>query len=140
MTVCWMILTPVLLAQAPGAGQPAAGGNGAAPTGGLFDAWMLPMMMLILAAFYLMVLRPQKQKQRELQEMLQSLKENTPVVTIGGIVGTVVSFSKEGQEVVLRVDDKNNTRIRVLRSHIARPLKVDAETAGEAKELSKGNY
>jgi preprotein translocase subunit YajC len=136
----------LVLAQAnggagDGAGAPAAGdggGEGAAPSGGIFgDPILMVLIMAAMAMFYLMVARPQRKKQKEAQEMLSNLKENDQVVTIGGIVGSIVSFSKDGAEVVIRTDEKSNTKLRVLRSHISRPLAVPDETEGEPKDLSK---
>lgn len=122
-----------LFAQNGGAG----GGNGAGGGGGVFDFWAFAPLLVIGVLFYLMLIRPERRKRREMQELLDSLKENDRVVTIGGIVGSIVSFSKSGDEVVLRIDEKNNTKVRVLRSAISRPLKVDEEAGGEKKELGK---
>jgi len=95
------------------------------------------VILAVMVLFYLMVARPQRQKQKELQKMIENLKENDHVVTVGGIVGSIVSFSKKGDEVILRTEEKSNTKLRVLRSHIARPLAVEEDTETEAKDLSK---
>ncbi len=44
-------------------------------------------------------------------------------MTIGGIVGVVVSTDKD--EIVVRVDENNNTRLRLLRSAVTRVLESD---------------
>ena len=54
--------------------------------------------------------------------MLQSLKKNDRVRTIGGIFGTVIEV--KGDEVVLKVDEANNTRIHVSVSAIGKNLSV----------------
>lgn len=133
----------IVLAQADGAADGAAegGGEGANPPGGggLFDTWFFLPLMIILVMFYLMVVMPQRRKQREAQDLLGGLKENERVVTIGGIIGSIVSFSKDGKEVILRIDEKTNAKMRVLRTAIARPLKSEdeAETESQSKELGK---
>jgi preprotein translocase subunit YajC len=81
----------------------------------------LPWIMIGLL-FYLMLLRPERRKRAELDRMLRSLKKNDRVITVGGIFGTVVQASQDADEVTLRIDESNNTRIRVLRSSISRVL------------------
>ncbi len=143
----WSLLTSApLWAQGAGGGETGtsttaapSGTDGAKPPsgGGLLDYGMMLPLVIIGALFYLMLIRPERKKRAEMQKVLDELKENDRVVTIGGIIGTIVGFGKTKDEVILRVDEKTNTRIRVLRTAISRPLKVDEETAGEKKELSK---
>ena len=52
--------------------------------------------------------------------MLSQIGKNDRVVTAGGIHGVVVSARPESQVVTIRIDDKQNVRIRVNRSAIAR--------------------
>lgn len=118
--------------------QENGGGEGVAPTGGLFDPFFLILIVGVMIMFYLMVARPQRQKQKEAQKMLENLKENDEVVSIGGIVGSIVSFSKDGTEVVLRTDEKSNTKLRLLRSHISRPLKVEGQEESQPQDLKEG--
>jgi preprotein translocase subunit YajC len=137
------LLNVALLLQAGGSGAAGGGtnaGGGAKPPAsgpGLLDPGLLLPMVVIGVLFYFMLIRPERRKRAELQKVLDELKENTRVVTIGGIIGTIVGFGKTKEEVILRVDEKTNTRIRVLRSAISRPLKTDEELAGEGKELGK---
>ena len=100
----------LLLAQAP-EGAPA--GN-AAPQNPLFG--MLLIFAPILVLWYLLVLMPQNKERSKRQDMLKSLKKNDPVVTIGGIIGTVVNVTEDGEEVTVRVDD--NTRLKLRRDAI----------------------
>ncbi len=99
------------------------------------------LTFLVPAAFtlfllWLVVLRPQqKQQARELAKhkaMLDALKKHDRVATVGGIIGTVDNISPDGTEVTLKVDDKTNTRIRVLRSGIQQVLASEpvADAAG----------
>ncbi|WP_291255175.1 preprotein translocase subunit YajC [Fusobacterium sp.] len=55
-----------------------------------------------IAIFYFLLIQPNKKKQKKQQEMLDSIKEGTEVLTIGGIKGTVVSVL--GDYVEIRVD------------------------------------
>jgi preprotein translocase subunit YajC len=61
--------------------------------------------------------------------MLNSLQKNTRIRTIGGIIGTVVDVRDD--EIILKIDESNNTKIRVLRNAISTVLTDEAE--GETK-------
>ncbi|MGD9858346.1 MAG: preprotein translocase subunit YajC [Planctomycetaceae bacterium] len=100
----------LLLAQAPDA-PPADGGQ---PPNPLFQ--MLLIFAPIVVLWYLLVLKPQNKERSKRQDMLKALKKNDPVVTIGGIMGTVVNVTEDGEEVTVRVDD--NTRLKLRRDAI----------------------
>jgi preprotein translocase subunit YajC len=53
--------------------------------------------------FYFLVIRPQKQQQKKIKEMLANLKKNDEIVTTGGIHGTVAIVKET--TVVVRVDE-----------------------------------
>jgi preprotein translocase subunit YajC len=72
-------------------------------------------LILIFAVFYFLLIRPQKQKQIEHQNMINNLKKNDEVITAGGIHGTIVNV--KDKSVVLRVDE--NVKIEVEKSSIS---------------------
>ncbi|OQA01834.1 MAG: preprotein translocase subunit YajC [Planctomycetes bacterium ADurb.Bin412] len=78
---------------------------------------MLPML-LIFAVFYLFMFRGPKKKQQQHQQMLSALKKNDRIRTIGGIIGTVVDVRDE--EVVIKIDEATNTKMRIVRSAISK--------------------
>jgi preprotein translocase subunit YajC len=73
---------------------------------------MLFMMVAIIAIMYFFMIRPQQKRQKEIQKFQNSLAEGTPVVTGGGIYGTVKSIDltkntvdvKIARDVVVTVD------------------------------------
>ena len=83
---------------------------------------LLPVVMVILLV--MMFRSPKKQQQRH-RQMIQSLEKNDRVRTIGGIIGTVLDIKDD--EVVLKIDESTNTKIRVTPSAIARNLSKDKE-------------
>lgn len=93
----------------------------------------LPMLVVVGVLMYLMILRPDSKKRKEAEAMLSNLKKNDPVVTIGGICGTVVNVSSGSAVVTIRVDDGTNTRLRVLRSAIARVGNPEDGESSESK-------
>ncbi|MBN1127163.1 MAG: preprotein translocase subunit YajC [Sedimentisphaerales bacterium] len=75
--------------------------------------WMqLLPFILIFALMYMLMFRGPKKKEQERQKMIQALKKNDRVRTVGGILGTVVDVKDD--EILLKVDESNNTKIRVI--------------------------
>ncbi len=85
-------------------------------------AGMLVPMVCIFAVMYFLMIRPQQQKQKKLQETIDNLKTGDAVITSGGIHG-VVSNVKDGATLSLKIAD--NVRIDVEKSAIATVLKQD---------------
>jgi preprotein translocase subunit YajC len=56
--------------------------------GGLVQ--LLPIL-LIIGVFYVLLIRPQQKRQRELQETIAQLKAGDRIVTNGGIIGTITN-------------------------------------------------
>ena len=109
--------------------------EGAPPSGGLFSPlriftlWM-PMGLL----FYFLLIRPQGREKANRQNLLESLKKNDRVVTIGGIYGVVINVQRDSDEVTIKVDEATNTKLRVTRGSIARVL---ADQASNQSSSSK---
>lgn len=70
------------------------------------------MIILMFAIMYFFMIRPQQKKQKEIQKFQNELTEGTPVVTGGGIYGTVKAIDlakntvdvKIARDVVITVD------------------------------------
>lgn len=92
----------------------------------------LGLFLVIGVLFYFLMIRPDRKKKADMMEMLQQLKKNDRVVTIGGIYGTVVATSKDTEEVTIKIDENTNTKLRLQRSAIARVLN------GETSSPNKG--
>jgi len=85
---------------------------------------LLPFVLIMVVMYVLMFRGPRKQQQQH-KQMVQSLKKNDRVRTIGGIFGTIVDV--RGDEVVLKVDEQNNTKIRVSTTAIGKNLSQDGK-------------
>lgn len=53
------------------------------------------MIVLMIAVFYFMLIRPENKRKKEAEELRTSLKVGDTIVTIGGIVGTVVDVKED---------------------------------------------
>lgn len=56
---------------------------------------MILYLVVMIAIFYFLLIRPQKKRQRTLQNMLDALQVGDKVVTAGGIIGKVVSIKED---------------------------------------------
>ena len=59
--------------------------------GGLGALGGLLPMLLIIGVFYVLLIRPQQKRQKELQQTISQLKTGDRVVTTGGIIGTITT-------------------------------------------------
>ena len=82
------------------------------PNGGLLQ--MLFLFVPIFIVWYFLIIRPEKKKQAQRKEMIDSLKKNDEIVTAGGICGTIVNVKEK--TFVLRVDE--NTKIEIGKSFV----------------------
>ena len=111
-----------MILAAPGAGGASSG------SGDLLRSPMVPLMVVMLIFFFFTFTSKRKQdKQRE--QLLSTMKRGDRVQTIGGILGTIVEV--RDNEVVVKVDESNNTKIKFVRSAINRV--VTEEDKAESK-------
>ena len=81
-------------------------------------------LMMGVVVFMLLTARSQRTKEkRQRDEMYAKLTKNDRVLTIGGIIGTVIAV-KDG-EVLLKVDESTNTKMTFLKSAVQRILTDD---------------
>lgn len=97
-----------------------------------FGWWqqILTLWLPIGILFYFLLIAPQRKEQARHRAMLSALKPNDHVLTASGIYGVVTNVHREANAVTIRVDENNNTRIKVALSAISRVL--GDEPTGEA--------
>lgn len=83
-------------------------------------ASMLPLLLMMGAVFYFILIRPQSKERKRRTSMLDAVKKNDRVITIGGILGTVLSVKDD--EITLKVDESSNTKITFTKSAIQRVI------------------
>lgn len=86
------------------------------PNAGASIIPMLVMFGVIFGLMYILVLRPQRKKETERLKMLGNIQKNDTVLTSGGIYGVVQQV--KDNEVTLKIDESNNTKIRISKSAI----------------------
>ena len=70
-------------------------GGASGSTGGAGSAQYIILMVVLIGVMYFFTIRPQKKRQKEEQEMRNSLEIGDEIITIGGIVGRVVTIREE---------------------------------------------
>ena len=85
---------------------------------------LIPLLIGI-AVLYLFVFRSKRGQDKKRTDMLSQLKRGDRVQTIGGILGTVIEARET--EVLLKVDESSNTKIRFSRSAIHRVVEEEAQ-------------
>lgn len=53
------------------------------------------MLVVMLAIFYFMLIRPENKKKKELAKMRSELSVGDEITTIGGIIGTICAVKEE---------------------------------------------
>lgn len=91
--------------------QPKPGGAGSV---------MMIGFLLMIVVFYFVLFRGNKKQRMERERLISSLTKNARVMTIGGIIGTVMSVRDD--EVVLKVDESTNTKMTFLKSAVQKVL------------------
>lgn len=111
-----------------------ANGGTASPTSGII------MMVVLIVIMYFMMIRPQKKRQKEEQEMRSSLEIGDEIITIGGIVGKVVTIREQDLVIETGADRTKmkiqrwavNTNVTKTEQH-----KKEVEAAREAAKQKK---
>ncbi len=89
----------------------------------------LIMLVLMLAVFYFMLIRPENKRKKEAEEMRSAVKVGDKITTIGGICGTVVSIKDEKLVIETGADQ--------VRIELAKWAMSTNETAAEQKKAEQ---
>jgi preprotein translocase subunit YajC len=114
-----VLVNPVVLAADPGAG-------------GALSQFLL-LFAPLFAIWYFLVIRPQQQQRKKLQQMLSDLKTGDRVMTSGGVYGTIVGF-RNG---VVQLQIAGQVKIDLARSAITGVATEEAEDASKTEPGGK---
>ena len=110
--------------------------NATGPSGTTFTIIYIIAMVVI---FYFLLIRPNKKRQRQMQNMLDSMRKGDEIVTIGGIMGKVFDIR---QDCVIITTSADDTKMKFEKSAIARVLTLhddDVEDIADDKKSKKKN-
>jgi preprotein translocase subunit YajC len=100
--------------------DPNAPADGRRPPGSPFGSSQLIIFGLMFLVMYFLLFRGPRKKQQQHKQMVQSLERNDRIRTVGGIIGTVVDVKED--EITLKIDEANNTKIKIVSSAIGKNL------------------
>jgi preprotein translocase subunit YajC len=89
-----------------------------------FISTMMPLILLF-GIFYFLLIRPQQQRVKAHQQMVEAVRRGDTVVTAGGILGRVSKVKDDGE---IMVEIADNVQVRVLKSTL-----TEVRAKGEAK-------
>jgi preprotein translocase subunit YajC len=98
--------------------------------------WANPSDMFLIVIFGVLMFflfsssRTKKQEQKKRDDMLKNMKRGDRVMTVGGILGSIVEV--RDSEILLKVDESSNTKIKFTRDAIKRVL-TEEEMANPSK-------
>ncbi len=90
------------------------GFGGGGGTGGGGDISFIIMMAVVFGIFYVLMIRPQQQKQKEVKKMRENINHGDMVVTVGGIHGKVTGLT----ETLVTLEIAEKVRIKISREYI----------------------
>jgi preprotein translocase subunit YajC len=90
----------------------------------LQGALSLIFLIVMVAIFYLLLIRPQKKKLEQHRQLVESIDTGDQVVTIGGLFGHITDEDDETFELEIAL----GTRVRLLKSAVARKVEELDET------------
>jgi preprotein translocase subunit YajC len=109
--------------------DPAGASKGAPP----FSITMFGLI-LIMGVFFFFMMRGNRSQKKKKEAMLNAMKKNDRVMTIGGVIGTVVAVKEN--EVVLKVDETTNTKMTFIKRAIQQVLAEDEDLSAANRERS----
>ena len=92
------------------------------------------MIVLMIAIFYFLMIRPENKRKKQAEEMRNSLKTGDWLTTIGGVYGRVVSITD--RTVVIETSE-DRVRVEFLKSAIGQVGTLDEQAAAQQRPAKK---
>lgn len=94
-------------------------------------------IVIIGAAMYFLLIRPQKKRMRAQQGLLKAIEEGDEIITNGGIYGFVTAI--DGDVLWVEIDHDKKVEIRIHRSAVTRKINPVVEAAGGEPATGSGD-
>lgn len=92
------------------------------------------MIVLMIAIFYFLMIRPENKRKKQAEEMRNSLKKGDWLTTIGGVYGHVVGITD--RTVVIETSE-DRVRVEFLKSAIGQVGTLDEQAAAQQRPAKK---
>lgn len=100
------------------------------------DTTSIVMIVVMIAIFYFLLIRPENKRKKQAEEMRNSLKKGDWLTTIGGIYGRVVSVTD--RTVVIETSE-DRVRMEFIKSAVGTVGTLDEQVAAAATRGSRKN-
>ena len=94
-----------------------------------FISTLVPLILLF-GIFYFLLIRPQQQRVKVHQQMVEAVKRGDTVVTAGGLIGRVAKVKDDGE---LMVEIADNVQVKVLKATLS-DVRAKSAEKNEGKE------
>ena len=78
---------------------------------------MVPFLLMFLIMYFI-IIRPQRNKQKQFDQMIANLKKGDRVLTRGGVHGIILDFIGDEKQKLL-IDAGNNVKLHISANYIA---------------------
>lgn len=78
-------------------------------------------MILVLAIFYFLIIRPQQKREKQRRDMLSNLKKGDKVITVGGIFGKILNIKDD----IVTLDVGDKVKLKITRSAVGNVFKEE---------------
>ena len=92
------------------------------------------MIVLMIAIFYFLMIRPENKRKKQAEEMRSALKKGDWLTTIGGVYGRVVAIT--ARTVVIETSE-DRVRVEFLKSAIGQVGTLDQQAAAQQRPAKK---
>ena len=92
------------------------------------------MIVLMIAIFYFLMIRPENKRKKQAEEMRNSLKKGDWLTTIGGVYGRVVGITDRTVDIETSED---RVRVEFLKSAIGQVGTLDEQAAAQQRPAKK---
>ncbi len=116
--------------SAPSTGGGAGGEGGAAQQGGLMGM-LFPLAIFVLI-FYFFIIRPQKKRDKQQKNMIDSISRGDQIITIGGFYGTV----REVRDDSFQIEIAEGVRVTILKSAVQGKRSTSTATPAKTEAAS----
>lgn len=86
------------------------------------SAYALPIVAVL--SMYLLVIMPQKKREKKNRELINSVKEGLDIITIGGIMGKIVNIKDDEITIVTSVE---KTQLKIMRWAVKEILRQETK-------------
>ena len=91
---------------------------------------MIGWVVIMLALFYFLLIRPQQRKEKERRNLINSIKTGDKIIFGGGLIGIVTNIKDN----IFTVKVADNTKMDVLRGAVTMVIQKDEDLGKASKE------